>query len=112
MGEVRPRVTQANWDACVVVNAEHVVLGLIRGNELEAEPETRAEQVMEPAPKTYRPSASLQDAAGYMAQHHDRGVLVTDSDGRLMGLLRQEDVEWPQGGLPPVEKSAAGGASD
>lgn len=110
MGDIASRVKAEGWDACAVVNAEHVVLGLLRGAELSADPEMIAARVMEPGPKTYRPYASLQTAAGYMDQHGLNGVLITDSDGRLIGMLRRVDVQWPQGDLPPVETSAAGSA--
>src|SRR6266568_880323 len=38
LGEVAPRVRVAGWDACVVVNPERVVFGLLRAKELEADP--------------------------------------------------------------------------
>src|SRR5688500_702109 len=34
IADVRKRVSAAGWDACVVVNDERVVLGLLRANEL------------------------------------------------------------------------------
>ncbi len=34
IGEVRRRVSAAGWEACVVVNDERVVLGLLRAGEL------------------------------------------------------------------------------
>src|SRR6266542_3579403 len=48
LGEVAGRVRAAGWDACVVVNVERVVLGLLRGKELEANPGLRIEQAMRP----------------------------------------------------------------
>src|SRR6266540_3336835 len=33
LGEVAQRVGAAGWDACVVVNHERVVLGLLRGSD-------------------------------------------------------------------------------
>jgi len=44
LGAVVQRVRAAGWDACVVVNSERVVLGLLRAKELEADPELRIEQ--------------------------------------------------------------------
>src|SRR5438876_5840260 len=41
LGDVRDRVTAAGWEACVVVNSERVVLGLLRRDELAADPALR-----------------------------------------------------------------------
>src|SRR6266545_5933121 len=43
LGEVARRVREAGWDACVVVNPERVVLGLLRGKELEGDQGLRIE---------------------------------------------------------------------
>jgi hypothetical protein len=51
LGEVAARVAAAGWDACVVVNDESVVLGLLRAKELAADPELRIEQAMRPGPE-------------------------------------------------------------
>src|SRR5919201_3516780 len=48
LGDVRERVRAAGWDACVVVNAERVVFGLLRAGELEGDPDRRIEQAMRP----------------------------------------------------------------
>jgi len=50
---VRDRVKAAGWDACVVVNAERVVLGLLRAPELEGDPALHIEQAMRPGPSTF-----------------------------------------------------------
>src|SRR2546426_3159536 len=48
LGDVRQRVTAAGWDACVVVNDERVVLGLLRAAELGRDPALRIEEAMRP----------------------------------------------------------------
>jgi len=94
IGEVRDRVQAAGWNICVVVHAEQVVLGLLREQELElaADPDTIAEQVMRPGPATYRPDALVVDVAERMEKRGVKGVLVTRSDGTLVGWLRREDA--------------------
>src|SRR6266511_1743320 len=69
LGEVAGRVRAAGWDACVVVNVERVVLGLLRGKELEANPGLRIEQAMRPGPSTFRPYVSIAEMAKFMADH-------------------------------------------
>jgi CBS domain-containing protein len=93
IGEVRDRVRSAGWDACVVVNAESVVLGLVRGEAFAAQPESTAEAVMEAGPTTARHDEDLPDLVERLRAAHATSILVTTSDGRLMGLLRRSDAE-------------------
>lgn len=88
---VRERVRAAGWDACVVVNDERVVLGLLREKELEG-PEGRIEQVMRPGPSTFRPHVPIEELAHYMVAHDLPTSPITSSDGRLIGVLRREDA--------------------
>lgn len=92
LGEVRERVAAAGWDACVVVNDERVVLGLLRAEELEGDPESPIEHAMRPGPSTFRPHVRIDEMAKYMVEHGLTGSPVTSSDGKLIGLLRREDA--------------------
>ncbi len=99
MHAVRERATAAGWDACVVVNDERVVLGLLRAEELRKGHEERVERVMRPGPSTFRPHVSIDDIAKFMVTHDLPNSPITTSDGRLVGLLRREDVA--RVALPP-----------
>lgn len=88
---VRERVRAAGWDACVVVNEERVVVGLLRQKELER-PEGRIEQVMRPGPSTFRPHVPIEELAHFMVAHDLPTSPITSSDGRLIGVLRREDA--------------------
>jgi Mg/Co/Ni transporter MgtE len=92
VGEVRKRVRAAGWDACVVVNRERVVLGLLRAAELQRSQDEPVEKVMRPGPSTFRPHVSIEEMAHYMVHHDLPSAPVTTSDGRLVGLLRREDA--------------------
>ncbi len=92
LGEVAKRVRAAGWDACVVVNAERVVLGLLRAKELDADQDLRIEQAMRPGPSTFRPYVSIEEMARSMADRDLDSSPITTSDGRLVGLLRRRDV--------------------
>jgi Mg/Co/Ni transporter MgtE len=92
LGDVAPRVRAAGWDACVVVNPERVVLGLLRAKELEADPSLRIEQAMRPGPSTFRPYVSAAEMARFMADHDLENSPITTSDGRLVGLLLRRDA--------------------
>lgn len=92
LGDVAERVRAAGWDACVVVNEERVVFGLLRSRELEGDPDARIEAVMRPGPSTFRPHVGIEEMAEYMADHDVVSSPITTLEGRLVGLLRREDA--------------------
>jgi CBS domain-containing protein len=99
VGDVRERVRAAGWDLCVVVNERNVVLGRLRDKELAADPAASVEQVMEEGPTTYRLDRPAAETARYLAKRRVTGVLITTSDGELIGLFRRGDVD--RGGEDP-----------
>ncbi|HEX6520305.1 MAG TPA: CBS domain-containing protein [Streptosporangiaceae bacterium] len=92
LGEVRDRVAAAGWDACVVVSETRVVLGLLRAKELQADPALLVEQAMRPGPSTYRPFVSVEQMRRTMIDRNLESSPVTTSDGKLVGLVRKQDV--------------------
>ncbi len=92
MGDVRKRVSAAGWDACVVVNDEQVVFGLMRADELADGRDGPVEAVMRPGPSTFRPHVPIGEMAHYMIDHDLASSPITTSDGRLVGLLKVEDA--------------------
>jgi Mg/Co/Ni transporter MgtE len=93
LGEVQHRMQSSGWQYCVVVDENSVVLGWLRSDALEKDSRARVDQVMECGPRTYRLDAGLEITAEYMRRNNQEAVLVTKSDGRLLGLLKLEDVE-------------------
>jgi CBS domain-containing protein len=91
-GEVAERVRAAGWDVCVVVNEERVVLGLLRGEQLEGDPATPIEEAMRPGPSTFRPHVPIAEMARYMVEHDLPSTPITTGDGVLVGMLRREDA--------------------
>jgi Mg/Co/Ni transporter MgtE len=92
LGEVAARARAAGWDACVVVNQQRVVLGLLRAKELDGDPDSRIEAAMRPGPSTFRPHVSVAELAHYLLDHDVDNAPITTSDGRLVGLLRRDDA--------------------
>jgi CBS domain-containing protein len=92
VGKVRERVRAARWDACVVVNDERVVLGLLREAELDRDGGEPIERVMRPGPSTFRPHVPIVEMARFMVAHDLPTSPITSSDGRLIGVLRREDA--------------------
>jgi predicted transcriptional regulator len=93
MDDVKERVQKAGWDSCVVVIANGVALGLLRSESLEADPQNTAEQSMEIGSRTYRQDAPLEKTMQYMQNKGVDSVLITNSDGKLVGMLKREDIE-------------------
>jgi CBS domain-containing protein len=92
LGDVRDRVAAAGWEACVVVSDGRIVLGLLRARELQADPQQLVDQVMRPGPSTYRPFVPVAELRGIMSDRNLESSPVTTSDGRLVGLVRRQDV--------------------
>jgi Mg/Co/Ni transporter MgtE len=92
MRDVRERVTGAGWDACVVVNEERVVFGILRAEELAKGSDEMVERIMRRGPSTFRPHVPITEMAHYMLHHDLSSSPITTSDGQLVGLLTVEDA--------------------
>jgi Mg/Co/Ni transporter MgtE len=79
------------WGLCVVVDEGHCVLGVIRTGDLACGPGVHVEAVMQ-QPTTLRPSARRDDLREHFARSGRRSAIVTTLDGRLVGVVRREDV--------------------
>ncbi|HYB48812.1 MAG TPA: CBS domain-containing protein [Streptosporangiaceae bacterium] len=95
LGDVRHRAVTAGWDACVVVGQDRIVLGLLRAKELDADPDLPIEQVMRPGPSTYRPFVSVEEVLRTITERNMDSSPVTTSDGKLVGLVRKQDISAP-----------------
>ncbi len=87
------RARASGWDTCIVVNEERVVLGRVRGSALDATDRRRVEDVMEEGPTTTRADDDLKALVARMRPRHVTAIVVTDPDGRLLGVLRLDDAE-------------------
>ena len=87
---VRDRVADGGWDVCVVVDDGRVVLGLITGENVDGDPLTPVDQVMDSGPTTFRPNVAVGTLPEYVKTQRIPRALVTTSDGVLIGLLPSE----------------------
>ncbi len=69
------------------------MLGLLREKELATDPEAPVEEAMRNGPATFRPNEPVEKTAKRMRDRGASAVLVTTSDGKLMGVLYREDAE-------------------
>lgn len=87
LGAVRHRLRAP---FCVVLNHEGVVVGAV-GDEAFRDPDDRRiEDVLSFAVTTVRPSEDLEALTGRMEEAGTDSVLVTSSDGKLLGRLTLE----------------------
>jgi CBS domain-containing protein len=92
--EIEEVLRSNGWDQCVVVNGENVVFGRVRVEALGNNPEATAEHIMQEAPTTFRASMGAHEMLDYMRRRGEMSdTLVTDPEGRLIGVIRRADLE-------------------
>ena len=92
LGDVRDRARQSGLEVAVAVDADGIVLGLLRSKELEMDPNLAVEQAMRPGPSTFRPYVSMKEMADHMVEHSLESSPITTSDGKLVGVLLKRDA--------------------
>jgi Mg/Co/Ni transporter MgtE len=87
VGDLRERVRAVRQDVCVVLDSERIVLGIVNAEALSGDPATVVENIMKPDPVTFRPHLRTGEIPDYVRKRQVRHVLVTTSDGVLIGVL-------------------------
>jgi Mg/Co/Ni transporter MgtE len=93
LAEVRDRLAASEYGMLVALNQEGIVMGRLDRGALQADPDSTVDRLMREGPTTVRPSEELDAIASRMRNADIDGVLVTSSDGRLLGMLTCEDAE-------------------
>ena len=93
LGDVRDRLRAVGETACIVVNDQRVIVGRVRGESLDADPEQTVEAVMEAGPTTVRPSEPLAALVERMQKRKTGSIVVSTAGGVLVGVLRREAGE-------------------
>lgn len=106
VGEVYQRCQAAGWKVCIVVNDRNVVLGRLRGEAWKVEPGTRVEEIMENGPTTFRPDFFLEPLVKRMHDRKVGSVIVTNSDGVLIGVVYRADAENAMASRSAEERGA------
>ena len=81
------------WNICVVTNDRRIVLGLLGSSALSSDQQTTVESSMTSGPSTIRPSARIEDIRQRMHDQKLTRLIVSRSDGELLGIVRAEDIE-------------------
>jgi hypothetical protein len=77
----------------VVVNPSGVILGVMRKESWESPDNVAVGEVMRLGPSTVRPGSSLGPLVERMRRKETESVLVSDPEGRIIGVLHREDGE-------------------
>jgi len=86
------RQSAGDWGTCIVVNEQRIVFGRMFKTELDGDPNGRVADVMRSGTSTFRPNVSAVEMLRYMDRRRHDSSLVTTPDGRLVGLVRREDI--------------------
>ena len=89
VSEAKRRAEKLGWDICPVVNEQGILLGLVRQDAWKSDGDASVETVMKPAPTTLRPSYSVDDATEFLRKQGSDALLITTSDGKLMGDFKR-----------------------
>jgi CBS domain-containing protein len=93
VGEVRERIGRSPYGFALVTTPGGVLLGRLRGSALDCDPNLSAEAVMESGPSTVRPDTEAPALAKRLAERDLRWAIVTNPEGRLIGVATREDLE-------------------
>jgi Mg/Co/Ni transporter MgtE len=92
--EIRSRVEESRYGFALVTTERGTLLGRLRISTMEdAGADAFAESLMEPGPSTVRPDVDAAELAARLAQRELRTAIVTTPEGRLVGVVRREDLE-------------------
>jgi CBS-domain-containing membrane protein len=92
--EVAQRIDASPYQFALAVSAGSVLLGRVRRSRIaDAGSSAHAEDVMELGPSTVRPHRPAEELATRLASGDVRTLIVTDPEGRLLGVVRRVDVE-------------------
>jgi Mg/Co/Ni transporter MgtE len=90
---VRDHVAASPYGFAFVTTADGILLGRLRKTALDGDPRRRAAEVMEPGPSTTRPDLAPVEILDRLRKANLTTAVLTDPEGRLLGIVRREDLE-------------------
>jgi CBS domain-containing protein len=92
--EVARRIDASPYGFALVLSPGRVLLGRVRRSRL-VDSAASIEALLEPGPSTIRPHTPIEDLAARLARSEVRTLLVTDPEGKLLGVVRRSDIDEP-----------------
>ncbi len=93
ISDVIDRVRAAGKETCIVTTDGGVILGRVRTDRLDGDPQAQVEELMELGPTTTRADTMLEAILERLNARSVDSILVATSDGRLVGTLYRSDAE-------------------
>ncbi|MBW3665756.1 MAG: CBS domain-containing protein [Actinobacteria bacterium] len=93
LGDVRGVLGSTRFGMLAVLNADGIVLGRLNRTALDADEDSPVSELMHEGPTTVRPSEELEGLTERMGRADVDAILVTHSDGKLVGLLERDVAE-------------------
>ena len=85
------QIASSAYGFALIRGENDVLLGRVRQSAL-GQSGGPVEAVMEPGPSTIRPHVPVEEVRHQMEEHELQTMLVTSPEGRLIGVIRREDV--------------------
>jgi CBS domain-containing protein len=89
--EVARKIEATPYGFALALSPGRVVLGRVRRSRI-ADAGASVETVIEPGPSTIRPHIVIEDLAARLTRSQVRTLIVTDPEGKLLGVVRRDDV--------------------
>ena len=89
VGDVRASLRDSPIGLVVVLNHQGIVMGTLPAAAADHSDDTPIEAIMDEGPTTIRPSEEVGPLVERLGNAGIDGVLVTSSDGRLLGLFER-----------------------
>lgn len=94
---VRERLEASPYGfALVLADVGKTLLGRVRRSAIGEDPDVLAEELIEPGPSTVRAHVEAGELARRLRERDLRTAVVTAPDGRLLGVVRREQLESPE----------------
>jgi Mg/Co/Ni transporter MgtE len=95
LDELRAQVDTSPYGFALVLAHDRTLLGRLRRTALQDDTPATAEDVMEPGPSTVRADANPEQLRERLERQDLATAIITDPDGRLLGLIRRADLPHP-----------------
>jgi CBS domain-containing protein len=93
IADVCESIKRSPYPFALVTSDDGTLLARAPASALEPPSERPVWDVAEPGPKTFRPHASAEKVAEFLADHGYRWAIVTTPEGRFLGVASREDLE-------------------